>query len=65
MTLSPKLDNAMLTRTRPQCGHPCIRKGSWFKHVGRFKCAECGYATQLTYDDKLKIFDKHAKHLSN
>ncbi len=56
MTLSRKLNDAMLTMTCPQCGHPCIREGSWFKTARTFKCAECGYATQLTYDDKLRIF---------
>jgi hypothetical protein len=61
MTLSCKLDDALLTMTCRQCGHPCTRKGSWFKHVRTFKCAACGYATQITYDDKLRLFDKHAK----
>ena len=61
MTLSCKLDDAMLTSTCCQCGHPCTRKGSWFKAVRTFKCAECGFAAPLTYSDKLKIFDKHAK----
>ena len=61
MTLSCKLDDAMLTMLCPQCARPSIRKGSWFKHVSRFRCAECGHATQLTYEDKLKLFDKHAK----
>ena len=58
MTLSYKLDDAMLTMTCFRCGHPRIRKGSWFKTVRTFKCAECGYAAQLTYDDKLRIFGR-------
>jgi hypothetical protein len=60
MTLSCKLDDAMLTMTCFRCGHPCTRKGSWFKHVRTFKCAACGYAPQLTYDDKLRIYDKRS-----
>ena len=59
MTLSCKLNDAMLTMTCPQCGHPCIRKGSSFKCVRTFKCAECGYAAPLTYVEKLKLFDMH------
>ena len=61
MTLSPKLNDVMLKMPCPQCGHPSIRKGSWFKVARTFKCAECGWATPLTYDDKLRLFDKHAK----
>jgi transposase-like protein len=47
MTLSPKLDDAMLTMLCLQCAHPYVRKGSWFKHVARLKCAECGYGRNL------------------
>jgi transposase-like protein len=60
MTLSRNLDDVMLTMLCHGCAQPCIRKGSWFKHVARFKCAQCGYATQLTYDNKQRLFDKHA-----
>jgi len=62
MTLSRKLDDEMLTMLCCECAHPCIRKGSWFKNARRFKCPECGYTAQLTYDDKLRLYDKHARN---
>ena len=41
-----------------------IKKGSYFKLVRTLKCATCGHAMHWTYDDKVKLFDKH-RHLSS
>lgn len=47
----------------PKCGHPIIRKGSWFKVISRFNCNHCGAALRLGYPEKLALFEKH-KHLA-
>ena len=45
----------------PLCDHPVIKSGIWFSTVGRFKCEGCQREVQLTYDDKVALFDKHAR----
>ena len=64
MTLSPKLNDAFLTRRCPQCDHPTVKTGRWFKAMATFNCTACGYSEQLGYIEKLKIFDKHAHLLA-
>ncbi|RWA66584.1 MAG: hypothetical protein EOQ27_02015 [Mesorhizobium sp.] len=46
----------------PQCGHPIVRKGSWFRVISTFKCDHCKATLRLGYGDKLALFEKH-KHL--
>jgi transposase-like protein len=58
MTLSLKLKGATLSLPCPRCKLPLTRKGSWFLTAAWFKCAECGYREQLTYDTKQKLFDR-------
>ena len=64
MTLSSKLNDVLLTYPCPKCGHPLIKKGSHFKLVRTLKCATCGHAKHWTYDEKVKLFDKH-RHLGS
>lgn len=46
----------------PNCNHPIIRKGSWFRVISTFRCEQCGAPLRLGYGDKLDLFEKH-KHL--
>ena len=61
MTLSPKLSDVLLTFGCPYCGRALIRKGSWFKTAARFKCAGCQREARVTYEDKIRLFARHAR----
>jgi len=61
MTLSRKLNDVPLTLHCPHCNYALTKNGSWFKSCTRFKCAACGHGMRMTYDDKLRIFAKHAR----
>ena len=61
MPLSDSLRYVDLTFDCPHCDHPLIKSGTWFQSVGCFKCEGCQREVQLTYDDKVALFDKHAQ----
>jgi transposase-like protein len=60
MSLSANLFDVLLTFGCPQCGRALIKKGSWFKAVGRFRCEACQCEARITYEDKIRLF-KHAR----
>jgi hypothetical protein len=61
MTLASKLDDVLMTFDCPHCGMALIKKGRWFKFVGDFRCAGCQRGVRMTYDDKIRLFAKHAR----
>jgi transposase-like protein len=63
MSLSARLRDVDLTLECKYCGHPKIKKGGWFLVVPKFKCEKCKREVQITYKDKIALFDKHA-HLA-
>ena len=60
MPLSPALDNAMLTRPCPNCGHKLEKRGVWFKAVGRYVCEGCQLYVLMNYLHKVELFDAYA-----
>jgi hypothetical protein len=60
MPLSDDLRDVPLTFHCPHCGYALIRKGRWFKSVSRVKCGGCRREIRMTYDNKIKVFAKHA-----
>lgn len=62
MPIPDELRDVSLRFECPKCGHPTIRKGSWFKVISNFTCENCGGELRLGYPDKLALFEKH-KHL--
>jgi hypothetical protein len=59
LTLSRALYLTSMTRQCPLCGIPLTKAGSWFQSSGGYTCAGCKQRVQMTYDDKLRLFDKH------
>jgi transposase-like protein len=56
MALSPNFHSVNLTFVCPQCGHPLVKHGSWFKSAKGFKCQSCKSYIRLTYTLKLALF---------
>ncbi|SEF12650.1 hypothetical protein SAMN05444161_8804 [Rhizobiales bacterium GAS191] len=63
MPLSRYLRDVLLTFFCPQCGHTLKKRGSWFMAGHHFKCEGCQREVRLTYDDKARLFARHA-HLA-
>jgi DNA-directed RNA polymerase subunit RPC12/RpoP len=63
MSLSPQLRHVDLVLECKYCGHPVIKKGGWFMSVHNFKCERCKREVDITYKDKITLFDKYA-HLA-
>ena len=61
MTLASKLDDVLITFDCPHCGVALIKKGRWFKFVGGFRCAGCQREVRIAYEDKIRLFAKHAR----
>jgi hypothetical protein len=57
--LNQALEYVSLTHSCRHCGRVLTRAGSWFKSVGRYRCAGCATDCHLTYEDKLKLFADH------
>jgi predicted RNA-binding Zn-ribbon protein involved in translation (DUF1610 family) len=56
MPLSAHMAKVVMTYPCPQCGHPLVKEGSWFKTASNYMCASCGTAVQMTYAAKLRLF---------
>ncbi|CDX22223.1 conserved hypothetical protein [Mesorhizobium sp. ORS 3324] len=56
-----ELRHVAMTFECPLCNHAIIKKGSWFKTIGTFKCDACGNRIRLGYEDKLALFE-NTKH---
>lgn len=61
MSLSANLFDVLLTFGCPHCGRALIKKGSWFKSAARFRCAGCQREVRIGYEDKIRLFAKHAR----
>jgi transposase-like protein len=59
MPLSRSQLKLELTFTCPHCRHALVKTGNWFKTVSRFKCNRCKSAIQMSYNDKVALFEKH------
>ncbi|CDX39246.1 conserved hypothetical protein [Mesorhizobium sp. SOD10] len=65
MSIPQSLNGIDLRFECPRCGHPTIRKGSWFKSVATFKCEGCQTVMRLGYPAKLRLFEKHRQWASS
>ena len=65
MPLSGSLSSIDLTFRCPVCNYPLVKRGGWFRTVGRFKCAGCQSDIRLTYRDKVALFEGHVSLASN
>jgi predicted RNA-binding Zn-ribbon protein involved in translation (DUF1610 family) len=63
MGLPTHLSETLMTFECPKCGLALTRKGSWFRSASRFKCAGCGTETPITYDDKIRLFDRATRDI--
>jgi transposase-like protein len=61
MKLSAKLNDLPLIFGCPHCAREQTKNGSWFKSVSRFLCVGCGHEARITYEDKIRIFEKHVR----
>jgi transcription elongation factor Elf1 len=61
MTIPNHLSDVALTFECPYCGHPIVRKGSWFKSIAHFKCENCHRNVHFGYPDKLALFDHYSR----
>ena len=60
MPLSDNMSSVYLTFRCPVCRHPLVKRGGWFRVIGRFECAGCQSNIRLTYRDKVALFEEHA-----
>jgi RNase P subunit RPR2 len=66
MTLRSDLYNEWLTYSCTYCGNALVRLGSWFVALkGSFTCEACGTRNRFSYEEKQRLFDAHAKSLSD
>jgi hypothetical protein len=61
MPLSKRLYHTLLTHSCPHCGNKLERPGSFFWRARRYSCQRCGQPVQLSYEDKLKLFDEETR----
>ena len=65
MPLTTRLQNVDLTLECKHCGHPIVKKGSWFRTSRHsFKCGGCKRDVRMTYKEKIVLFAKYA-HLES
>ena len=59
MPLSVKLNDVLLTRPCPRCGHNRKKLGKWFQVIRHYQCEGCGTNLPMTYPDKIALFKAH------
>jgi len=59
LSIPQELNNQQLTFECPQCRHPIVRKGTWFKTIAAFKCPSCKASLRIGYPEKLRLFERH------
>ena len=59
MPLSRALAGVLLTHPCPHCSHKLVKLGRYFQTIGHYRCEGCQRRVNLSYDDKLKLFDAH------
>jgi transposase-like protein len=60
MPLTKGLLDVLLSHPCPHCGHKQEKKGSWFQTIGHYRCPSCGHSVQITYEDKVGLFEANA-----
>ena len=60
MPLTKGLLDVLLSHPCPYCGHKVENKGSWFKTISHYTCPSCGHSVQMSYDDKVRLFEANA-----
>ena len=60
MPLSTELYEVVLAHTCPHCGHVTEKRGRYFWRMRHYQCAGCEKSVHLSYEEKLKLFDRHA-----
>ena len=61
MPLPPALHDTMLTHECPHCAKQLEKPGGYFLRIRQYHCRSCQQPVLLTYEDKLKLFDKHTR----
>jgi transposase-like protein len=59
MPLTNALNYTLVGYTCSHCGHRFERTGLWFKSVSHFRCEACGRQLQLSYGEKVTLFEQH------
>jgi transcription elongation factor Elf1 len=65
MPLSKTLFRVLLNHPCPHCGHMHENMGAWFKSIGHYGCKSCGQIVQMTYDDKIRLFEVNTHRMIN
>lgn len=61
MPLSDELRDVPVEFHCPVCSYPTVRKGSWLKTIGSFRCDGCETQVRIGYEEKLTIFERHLR----
>jgi hypothetical protein len=61
MTLSQGMSDHLMSLECRKCGLGLTKKGSWVRSARHFKCQGCGTETPITYEDKLRLFNRAAR----
>jgi len=59
MAIPDELRDVEMTYECPACQNAIVKKGSWFKTIGTFRCDSCGTSLRIGYLDKVALFQKH------
>ena len=60
-TLNKSLRQELVTVVCPNCGTLQQKMGSWLISIPAFLCPGCNQRVTMSYDQKLKIFERHLK----
>ena len=63
MPLDGRLLNVLLSHRCPHCGHNLAMMGHWFSVIRNYRCAICARQVQMTYAEKVALFEGHT-HLA-
>jgi hypothetical protein len=61
--VSTDLSETLMAIECPRCGFARSHKRSWIKSARLFKCRGCRTETPITYEDKLRLFERAAQKL--
>jgi ribosomal protein L37AE/L43A len=59
MPIPDDLRDVAITYECPACQKPIVKKGSWFKTIGNFRCSSCQSTLRIGYLDKVALFQRH------
>lgn len=61
MALPMHLSEALIAIECPRCGFAQSKKVSWLKTAQLLKCPACGTETPVTYNAKIRLFERAAR----